>query len=40
MITIYYSHYVVNNAEQFRHLFVEHEGKKELTVEVQEMTPK
>ena len=39
MITIYYSHYVVKNAEQLRHVFVEHEGKKELVVDVYTMEP-
>lgn len=39
MITIYYSHYVVKNAEQMRHLFVDHEGKKELVVNMMTMEP-
>jgi hypothetical protein len=39
MITIYYSVYVVDNAEQLRHLFVDHEGKKTLSVEIRTMEP-
>jgi hypothetical protein len=39
MITIYYSIYVVDNAEQLRHLFVDHEGKKKLAVEIWTMEP-
>jgi hypothetical protein len=39
MITIYYSNYVVLNAEQMRHLFVDHEEKKELVVDMMTMEP-
>ncbi|CAF1316392.1 unnamed protein product [Rotaria sordida] len=39
MITIYYSRYVDDNAEQMRHLFVDHEGQKELVVEIMRMEP-
>jgi hypothetical protein len=39
MISIYYADYVVNHAKQMRHLFVSHEGKKELVVEVYTMKP-
>jgi hypothetical protein len=39
MITIYYSRYVTDHAEQMRHLFVEHEGKKELVVEMMTFEP-
>jgi hypothetical protein len=31
-IMLYFSKYVNNNAEQLRHAFVSHEGKKKLTV--------
>jgi hypothetical protein len=39
MITIYYSRYVDDNAEKMRHLFVDHEGKKELVVKMMTMEP-
>ncbi len=32
MICMYFSKYVTDNAEQLRSLFVDHEGKKKLTV--------
>ncbi|CAF1005678.1 unnamed protein product [Adineta steineri] len=39
MITIYYASYVVDNAEQMRHLFVDHEGKKTLVVAMNTFEP-
>ena len=39
MISIYYAHYVENNAEQMRHLFVDHDGKKPLVVDMMTMEP-
>lgn len=39
MITIYYSRYVVDHAERMRHLFVDHTGKKELTIKMMTMEP-
>jgi hypothetical protein len=39
MITIYYARYVVDHAEQMRHLFVAHEGKKTLVVEMNTFEP-
>lgn len=39
MISIYYARYVDNNAEKMRHLFVDHEGKMELVVDMMTMEP-
>jgi hypothetical protein len=39
MITIYYSKYVDDNAEELRSLFVDHEGKKKLVVTIPTITP-